>query len=380
MTNRTDGLVGAVPPPPGRVPNFENPQDLGRVPHLIGVITCFALSTLFVAIRCYVKVTNTNRRWMIEDMTCLASWTFLVAYSTTILKMISHGEDHHAWEVTVDNYSQFLKWLYISTLLYNPTVYLTKTTLLLLTARAFAVYERVALGLRVFIFAVLIAYIPIQIVKTVVCRPIRAYWDTSIKNAHCLGQRQAFIYDISVALFTDALILIVPIPLTWSLSMPLIKKVKIAVILGAGGVAMGVLIFRAYKCVLFLDSNDVTADFGILDLTCCMEISIGLICASLPSINMLMERTWPAKASAQANCPRTPLMRRMNYLDTLQGQLTSSKPITLTNCLMSQNHMNIDLESRMCAGQQRQLGDNDSLPPGQQEDKNPGNQQIDRGP
>ena len=49
--------------------------------------------------------------------------------------------------------------------------------------------------------------------------------------------------------------------------MPIRKKVKIVLLLGAGGIATALTIFRTYKVALFLDSDDITVDYtpiGIL--------------------------------------------------------------------------------------------------------------------
>lgn len=43
---------------------------------------------------------------------------------------------------------------------------------------------------------------------------------------------------------TDLAILILPIPLVWSLHMPTKKKVRIGLLLGAGGIATGASVVR----------------------------------------------------------------------------------------------------------------------------------------
>jgi hypothetical protein len=86
-------------------------------------------------------------------------------------------------------------------------------------------------------------------------------------DGRCLDQRRIFLFGLSLAIFTDFVILLVPIPLTWSLRVPLRKKIKIMAMLGAGGIATGMTILRMYKAVKFIHSNDVTADFASLVLT-----------------------------------------------------------------------------------------------------------------
>lgn len=152
-------------------------------------------------------------------------------------------------------------------MLYCPAAYFIKATLLLLTARVFAVYERVAKAIKWFVVTLAIAYIPIQFVKMFVCIPVESFWDHSIRPTRCLNQAKAFIFDLSLAIMTDAIILIIPITLTWRLTMPLAERLKIAAILGAGGVALGVTTFRMYLLSAYLVTDDITSSFVYLDIT-----------------------------------------------------------------------------------------------------------------
>lgn len=144
--------------------------------------------------------------------------------------------------------------------------YAIKVTLLLLIARVFSVRESVSRAIHIFIIALFIAYVPSQITKTVICTPIRASWDQSVKGK-CLQQRKIFIADTTLAIFTDLVILILPIPLTWSLRSPMREKIKIMVLLGAGGVATAVSIYRLYNVIRFIESKDVTLDFVYQSIT-----------------------------------------------------------------------------------------------------------------
>ncbi|KAM0549835.1 hypothetical protein ACHAPJ_009277 [Fusarium lateritium] len=175
--------------------------------------------------------------------------------------MARYGGGYHAWEIRKPEYYNWLKWFYASTVVYIPAAFFTKATILLLMARVFAVEPKVAKGIRLFIWALLVAYIPIQILRIVTCYPIRTYWDPRVKNAHCLNQRKIFFSDLSLSIVTDLIILIVPIPLTWRLRMPLRKRIKIVLLLGAGGIATALTLFRVTKAVDFLNSNDITVDY-----------------------------------------------------------------------------------------------------------------------
>ncbi|KAL9100719.1 MAG: hypothetical protein Q9187_009332, partial [Circinaria calcarea] len=59
---------GAIPPPPGVTPNFDNPTNIG--PPLLGVGAVFvAIMFIFLAIRIYVK-TKIVRKSSPDDYTC----------------------------------------------------------------------------------------------------------------------------------------------------------------------------------------------------------------------------------------------------------------------------------------------------------------------
>jgi hypothetical protein len=123
----------------------------------------------------------------------------------------------------------------------------------------------VSRAIYAFIFFLILAYSPIQILKIRVCTPIRRYWDPNVPGV-CLNQEVLFICDISLAILTDLLILLIPIPLVRRMNSTWRKKLKIMLLLGAGGIAVGVVIFRMVKVVRFNNSRDVAVDFVALDL------------------------------------------------------------------------------------------------------------------
>lgn len=124
----------------------------------------------------------------------------------------------------------------------------------------------VARGIYVFMALLFVAYFPIQMVKILVCNPIRAYWDTSVHGT-CRNQTQLFYADISLAMITDLFILILPIPLTWNLEAPRSMKIKVMLLLGAGGVATAVTTYRQVLAVHFMHTTDPTADFAVIIVT-----------------------------------------------------------------------------------------------------------------
>lgn len=123
-----------------------------------------------------------------------------------------------------------------------------------------------ARGIHGFLLGILVCYIPIQMAKMAVCVPIAAYWDRNVPGAVCLNQDALFLCDLSLALITDTFILVLPIPLTWSLRLSSWRKFKISMALGLGGVATAAVSFRIYWILTTAHSKDITYNFVIQDL------------------------------------------------------------------------------------------------------------------
>ncbi|KAF4472497.1 integral membrane [Fusarium albosuccineum] len=290
--------------PPGVVPDYDNPEDVYWTLNVVMMAICVSFVAAFFFVRIYVKCTI-NRKLLTEDWTCAVAFITTTMYCVTVFMMARYGGGYHAWEIRKPEYYNWLKWFYASTVVYCPAAFFTKTTILLLMARVFAVERRVSKGIRIFIGFLLVAYLPVECLRIVNCYPIRTYWDPTVANAHCLNQRKMFFSSLSLSILTDILILLIPIPLTWKLRMPMRKKIKIVLLLGAGGVATALTIYRVTKAVQFLDSDDITVDYTPIDILTALEISIGFVCACLPSLNLLIEHQIRKRRREQHN-PRWP--------------------------------------------------------------------------
>ncbi|EFQ32361.1 uncharacterized protein GLRG_07505 [Colletotrichum graminicola M1.001] len=260
------GLVGALPPPPGIVPDFYHPTDLSRTRLFAAIVVMAVAITIPFIFRIYSK-TRITVEYYKEDWTCTVAYVMLMCYLGTVLVMAYYGEGYHAWEVTKKDYSKINLFLYIGSIIYCPAAYFTKVTLLLFEARVFSVYQRVAKTIHVFIVALAILYMPILFTKAFLCTPVAAAWNLDIKPAKCLNQRKVFLSDMSLGLLTDICILVLPLLLTRPLHVSLRTKIKIVMLLGAGGAATGVSALRLYKEVECLGTTDATEGYFLLNLT-----------------------------------------------------------------------------------------------------------------
>ncbi|KAL8298030.1 hypothetical protein RB597_007015 [Gaeumannomyces tritici] len=297
------GVGGAIPWPPDAEPLGPGcPPDAGMRGLNFAIQMAAAVLVLgFFLARSYAKwavpSACAGRKLQNSMLIWEVPWTTLAHH---------YRDSCHAWDLAPETFKNYKLWLYASAVLYCPAVYLTKVTLLLLMARVFAVKEQIARGIYLFIVLITVLYTPVQVVKTILCVPIPAFWDGGVEPDFCFDSRKVFITDIALALCTDAVILILPVFLAWPLHLGTWKKVKIALLLGAGAGAIGTDALRISKVVELQYETDTSGRFTLLTVLTTLELTTGFVCACVPPINLLLER-YIRRTGFSGNTPRTPV-------------------------------------------------------------------------
>jgi hypothetical protein len=162
-----------------------------------------------------------------------------------------HGGGYHIWDVSDLEQIQFKKFCYIATILYCPMALFVKIALLSILTRIFAPYRGKVWFIYTFLGCLCTYYTVALIVKIRMCNPVPYYWlgATLPGGGTCLDQTAALIADSVISLVSDIIILILPLPLTWSLQMSRNKKLRVIGLLSAGGLATA---FSLYRLVLVL--------------------------------------------------------------------------------------------------------------------------------
>ncbi|KAJ4391530.1 hypothetical protein N0V93_005148 [Gnomoniopsis smithogilvyi] len=275
MSNSTS-IVPASVPPDGVTPDFDNLEDVYYTGNLVNLAVCAGLINVVFLMHAYVKLVVRRARLLHEDWFCIAAWVFVNGFYAMNFGMSHFGEGRNIWQLSLGDYQGLLKFMYISTTLYTPAAFCTKVTLLLLISRVFSVHRIVSKLIHLFIVLILLAYLPIAFLKIFICRPITAYWDNfettdggavTGGNSNCRGQATLFMGDISISIITDVLILILPIVMSWRMEATWRQKLKIMVLLGAGGAATVTTVVRAYFNVQFMHTTNASKDFALSSIT-----------------------------------------------------------------------------------------------------------------
>lgn len=145
--------------------------------------------------------------------------------------------------------------------LYGPAAFLTKTSLLWITLRVFKPYRTLVFAIYGFLALMLAYYIPAVIVKIRICKPIARFWDDKISSGSCLDQSAIIMADAVVSVLSDTIVLLLPLPLTLGLQMSWKRKLRVLLLLGAGGLAVASSIVRLVLIALIGQSKDMTVAF-----------------------------------------------------------------------------------------------------------------------
>ncbi|KAK8034232.1 hypothetical protein PG993_009227, partial [Apiospora rasikravindrae] len=340
------GPVGAIPPPPGVTPNFENPVDVLNTINLVSQILSIVVMTIFLALRVYVKA-RVAPPFLLDDWACGIAWTRYLKLMSKPSGTLRGG--YHAWDLTVQDYEGFLKALYADTIVYGPNAWFTKFALLLVIARVFGSFRATRISAWVIIILMLCYYVPVLIIKIQICRPISSYWDLSIKGVDLVSQRAIFIADTVVSTVSDTAVLLLPIPAIISLRMHIAQKLKIWSMLGLGGIATMASIVRMVIVMKLQSSNDQSVEFVRFNLLGTAEVTIGVVCACLPALNILVarHRISSRDSSEQSQSKFVEVIRSIKFL--AGSKLQTAPPITplrvtnvTRNNINNRNNINVN--------------------------------------
>ncbi|KAJ5089603.1 hypothetical protein N7532_008287 [Penicillium argentinense] len=266
-----------------------HPDDVYHTLNLVVQCLCIPIVSGAVALRFYTRF-RFKQNLGIEDYACIVAWLLFMGYCGVSILVGRHGGGYHIGDLSPEMAIQFKKFCYIATLLYCPMALFVKIALLSILTRIFAPYRSKVWFIYILLGALCIYYSIALIIKIRICYPIPYYWlgEELEGGGTCLDQAAALIADSVISVVSDIIILVLPLPLTWSLQMSRNKKLRVIGLLGAGGFAVG---FSLYRLVLVLkdgSSPDQSIVFMCVILSGNAEGGVGLICACLPVLNSLL--------------------------------------------------------------------------------------------
>ncbi|GAB1210520.1 hypothetical protein APSETT445_009314 [Aspergillus pseudonomiae] len=226
----------------------------------VGVV--MGIATIFVGLRFWARTTNKSADLAYDDWFVLVALAF--AYGTGII--------------------------FAYVILYATTVPMVKLSVLLLYRRIF----RLTWTLYFCAFLSIGYTISVATTISLACVPSSFFWTQwvyPLSGGHCrINLYQFYLWNGVANLFTDVIILCLPMPIVWGLQMPKAQKWAISGIFLLGGFVCVATIVRISAITKMKDSVDITWVIGDAMIWSNVEPCIGIVSACLPTLRPLLRQ------------------------------------------------------------------------------------------
>ncbi|KAJ5692323.1 hypothetical protein N7462_001746 [Penicillium macrosclerotiorum] len=202
----------------------------------------------------------------------------------------------HYWDIPKDHdVKKGLIWNFVNQLVYNPALTLTKVSILVFLRRLESRSRIVNILFWTSLVMVVGLFIAVLFVDIFQCNPVAYVYDTSIQGGTCIEQGSFYVSSAALNLFTDILVLSIPIIITWSLQMPLRRKIAVCIILCLGGVATAIGVWRIIILAQAFFSTTTSPDYtySIGFCSSAIEVNVAVITACGPSMKAIATKYLP---------------------------------------------------------------------------------------
>ncbi|KAL9126839.1 MAG: hypothetical protein Q9175_007847 [Cornicularia normoerica] len=202
----------------------------------------------------------------------------------------------HSDTVSLAQLENLFKLIYAGQFPYLVIVSITKTSILLFYLRLFGTpgTHQVFRKLLYITQALVVIWFIASVVPGIVrCHPIKDMWNPLVVGSpdvrhYCINTNAYYVSTSAFNVALDFWILVLPISIVWTLQLSGRRKVGLSAIFLLGGLICGASIARAYT-VANVGLSDFPYDASPSIIWSSVEISVGIICACLPTVQPVLQ-------------------------------------------------------------------------------------------
>ncbi|KAF2265023.1 hypothetical protein CC78DRAFT_579701 [Lojkania enalia] len=244
---------------------------------------------IFIGLRLWGRKLK-RKQWVASDYLVIAAWILLLADLIRRGIGYSWGVGLHTSEIVaaqgngrIENIQQLT---YSGTFLWIATACITKFSILLIYLEVFYCVTwflwaiRITMGIVVCFF--LVAFVGLMIT----CKPFEANWNPMLPGADCsMTQGETYVFSGAFNLGLDIILVLLPIPVIWSMSnLTKRKRVAVCAMFALGFLIIFVVSIR-FKLIPHRDIYDIPHDGEIPGLLTEVEVYLGIVSACLPFLS-----------------------------------------------------------------------------------------------
>ncbi|KAL4724536.1 hypothetical protein ACLX1H_007977 [Fusarium chlamydosporum] len=293
-----------MPAPPPFVVNTD-PKRVAesQTALIIGVITAVNFVALtVVAARTYTRLVISKSPGAQDVLMVLSACTGLIG-TTILFLQIPHGLGKHADTIERADFTKFSKYSFIITVVpLLGGIGLLKIAIALelikYNGNSWRWYK---ITLRCMIGFVIAYTFEAWLSFILFCNPVARQWDRSLEGScYPVSMFVAFgLANSAFNIFTDIAFATLPIPLIWSLRMPLKTRIYLVVVLSLGYVAAVMGLVKAVSQMKYDPAGDNTYRYDI-QFWGLLQLNVGTIAACAPSLRPLVKNVLRLKSLTPA--------------------------------------------------------------------------------
>ncbi|KAH7007783.1 hypothetical protein EDB80DRAFT_719119 [Ilyonectria destructans] len=260
---------------------------------IAGVTTVFhVIALVIVILRSYTRIFIIRNFGLQDAFMILSVLCALLGGTVTIFMQIPYGLGHHQDTIPDADFIVFNQLSFVQSIvpLIGGIAFLKIAVALELTklkGNALAWYNTILWCLIVFVSAyTLMAWLTFFLF----CRPMARYWDPNIEGTcYSVDLFTKFgLMNTGFNIFTDVAFATLPVPIVWTLKMPLKTRLYLVGVLSLGYVAVTMGILKAVAQIGYNPLGDITYTYDI-QFWGLLQLNLGISAACGPSLKPLFK-------------------------------------------------------------------------------------------
>ncbi|ESZ89643.1 hypothetical protein SBOR_9974 [Sclerotinia borealis F-4128] len=258
-----------------------------------------------------------SRTW--DDWFIILSWLFAFGLTFSIDYATTKGLGELDRDIKDEWRPDLKKAQYAFTVLYNPCLMATKTSILIFYLRLSQNTQTLLRWATWITLAIVnLDAVVLTFLNIFQCQPVSDAWMTNT-NGSCISILTLYLASAPVNIITDLAILVLPIPVLTGMSLPQRQKVILVFTFSLGIFVTIVDVVRIYYLQQasndFQTSVSAHSNLGVEEnfaynaslafMWSAVEVNVGIVCACIPTLKPLFKRILPAMITDRASGRRT---------------------------------------------------------------------------
>ncbi|RBR20118.1 uncharacterized protein FIESC28_05397 [Fusarium coffeatum] len=279
------------------------------------MITCIiTISGVIVGLRFYDNLVYKSGLHL-DDYLIFGCLLLAIANSVVVIYGLStHGLGQDIWLFGPGTITTYLKYLYVGQALYATETFTIKICVL-------SFYLRIFPGntTRMLIWSTIgvsvVCMIIFDILAIAQCRPISYFWQgwDGLHEGTCIGVNPLAWAIAAIGIILDLWMLGIPLSEVLFLQMKWRRKVAVSMMFIVGTFVTVVSVLRLRYLVQFGKSTNPTWDGYDTCYWSAIEVNVGIWCACMPNIRMLLINVFPRLRSSAGSRPSNALSSEERY-------------------------------------------------------------------